>query len=71
MQLTVSVCRNVTYADLLERVIPPALSNFAEQNVNIRKSLPARYLDMTGVLECDYPLLKTGTIKYAFHEFYV
>ncbi|VDN83547.1 unnamed protein product [Brugia pahangi] len=67
LHLTVSVCRNVTYADLLERVIPPALSNFAEQNVNIRKSLPARYLDMTGVLECDYPLLKTGTIK--LHRF--
>uniref|UniRef100_A0AAF5RVS9 Bifunctional lysine-specific demethylase and histidyl-hydroxylase n=1 Tax=Wuchereria bancrofti TaxID=6293 RepID=A0AAF5RVS9_WUCBA len=67
LHLTVSVCRNVTYADLLERVIPPALSNFAEQNVNIRKSLPARYLDMTGVLECDYPLLKTGTVK--LHRF--
>ncbi|VDO28304.1 unnamed protein product [Onchocerca flexuosa] len=63
LHLTVSVCRNVTYADLLERVVPLALSSFAEQHVNIRKSLPAGYLDMTGVLECDYPLFKTGALK--------
>ncbi|KAM3718117.1 Bifunctional lysine-specific demethylase and histidyl-hydroxylase NO66 [Dirofilaria immitis] len=63
LHLTISVCRNVTYADLLERVIPPALSNFAEQHINIRKSLPAGYLDMMGVLECDYPLFKTGALK--------
>uniref|UniRef100_A0A8R1TVM9 Bifunctional lysine-specific demethylase and histidyl-hydroxylase n=1 Tax=Onchocerca volvulus TaxID=6282 RepID=A0A8R1TVM9_ONCVO len=63
LHLTVSVCRNVTYADLLERVIPLALSSFAEQHVNVRKSLPAGYLDITGVLECNYPLLKTGALK--------
>lgn len=71
LHLTVSVCRNVTYADLLERIIPPALSNFAEQHVNIRKSLAVGYLDMTGVLECDYPLFKTGGVKYAFNESYI
>ncbi|EFO28064.1 hypothetical protein LOAG_00418 [Loa loa] len=67
LHLTVSVCRNVTYADLLERIIPLAISNFAEQHVNIRRSLPAGYLDMTGVLECDYPLFKTGAVK--LHRF--
>ncbi|KAL3984786.1 Cupin family protein [Acanthocheilonema viteae] len=63
LHLTVSVCRNVAYVDLLEHIIPAALSNFAEQHAKIRKSLPVGYLDMTGVLECDYPLFKVGTLK--------
>ncbi|CAG9535774.1 unnamed protein product [Cercopithifilaria johnstoni] len=67
LHLTVSVCRNVAYADLLEHIIPAALSNFADQHVSIRKSLPAGYLDMTGVLKCNYPLFKTGTMK--LHRF--
>uniref|UniRef100_A0A0R3RQS8 Bifunctional lysine-specific demethylase and histidyl-hydroxylase n=1 Tax=Elaeophora elaphi TaxID=1147741 RepID=A0A0R3RQS8_9BILA len=67
LHLTVSVCRNVAYADLLEHIIPAALSNFAEQNMKIRKSLPAGYLDMMGVLECSYPLFETGTKK--LHRF--
>ncbi|VDK85470.1 unnamed protein product [Litomosoides sigmodontis] len=63
LHLTISVCRNVAYVDLLEHIIPDALSNFAEQHINIRRSLPTGYLDMTGVLKCDYPLFKTGTVK--------
>uniref|UniRef100_A0A915Q011 Bifunctional lysine-specific demethylase and histidyl-hydroxylase n=1 Tax=Setaria digitata TaxID=48799 RepID=A0A915Q011_9BILA len=64
LHLTVSVCRNVAYADLLGHIIPPAVFNFAEQHVNIRKSLPVGYLDMAGVLQRKYPLVKTGAVKF-------
>ncbi|VDN06892.1 unnamed protein product [Thelazia callipaeda] len=54
LHLTISVGRNITYADLLEEIVPPAISIFANKQVDIRKSLPLRYLDMTGVLDCNY-----------------
>ncbi|VDK39422.1 unnamed protein product, partial [Gongylonema pulchrum] len=64
LHLTVSVCRKVTYADLLERFIPPAITSFAEQKRKMRESLPVGYVEMASVLGSQYPISKSAITKY-------
>ncbi|WKY14004.1 hypothetical protein Q1695_004663 [Nippostrongylus brasiliensis] len=56
LHITISSGRLWTFADLLEKVVPEAVSAMARNSWKMRKSLPVGMLDMNGVAEIDYRL---------------
>lgn len=53
LHVTVSVCRRVSYADLLDKLVPELLDVVADQQVKMRQSLPVNALDFAGVADAD------------------
>nr|CDJ93150.1 Cupin 4 domain containing protein [Haemonchus contortus] len=56
LHITISSGRLWTFADLLEKLVPEAVSTLAKNRWKMRKSLPVGMLDMNGVAEIDYRL---------------
>ncbi|KAH7730243.1 CBN-JMJC-1 protein [Aphelenchoides avenae] len=54
LHLTVSVCREFSFTNLLESLVPELVSGVAQQLTQMRRSLPPSMLDMAGVLEANY-----------------
>ncbi|KAK6045515.1 cupin family protein [Cooperia oncophora] len=54
LHITISSGRLWTFADLLEKIVPEAVSTLAKNRWKMRKSLPVGMLDMNGVAEIDY-----------------
>ncbi|PIO60470.1 cupin family protein [Teladorsagia circumcincta] len=54
LHITISSGRLWTFADLLEKIVPEAVTSLAKNRWKLRKSLPVGMLDMNGVAEIDY-----------------
>ncbi|KAK6015611.1 cupin family protein, partial [Ostertagia ostertagi] len=54
LHITISSGRLWTFADLLEKIVPEAVTTLAKNRWKMRKSLPVGMLDMNGVAEIDY-----------------
>ncbi|CAJ0961064.1 unnamed protein product, partial [Mesorhabditis belari] len=52
--VTISVGRHHSFADMLEKLMPIALTQLGDKRVKLRQGLPPGYLDMTGIAELDY-----------------
>ncbi|KRT78949.1 hypothetical protein AMK59_6874, partial [Oryctes borbonicus] len=50
LHITVSVYQHTAYVDLLEKLLPIALKNASENDVDFRKGLPLNYLKHVGVV---------------------
>uniref|UniRef100_A0A914X7S5 Bifunctional lysine-specific demethylase and histidyl-hydroxylase n=1 Tax=Plectus sambesii TaxID=2011161 RepID=A0A914X7S5_9BILA len=66
LHVTVSVCRRVSYADLLDKLVPDLLDVVADQRVELRRSLPVNALNFAGVADADLRTEKYGTERKAF-----
>ncbi|GMS79167.1 hypothetical protein PENTCL1PPCAC_1342, partial [Pristionchus entomophagus] len=65
LHVTVSVGRQWTFSNLLQKMLPAAMEAFTMDRVKLRKQLPAGLLDMTGVAELpdDYPMAEAAESK--------
>ncbi|KJH50327.1 cupin family protein [Dictyocaulus viviparus] len=56
LHLTISSGRHWSFVDLMDKLVPEAITNLAANHSKIRKSLPIGMLDMGGVADIDYHL---------------
>ncbi|GMR57866.1 hypothetical protein PMAYCL1PPCAC_28061, partial [Pristionchus mayeri] len=65
LHVTVSVGRQWTAANLLQKLLPPALEAFTAARTKLRRQLPPGLLDMTGVADLpgEYPLEEAAESK--------
>lgn len=52
--VTVSMCRQHSYANLLEQTMPALVERLAASDVRLRRALPPHLHDITGVADVDY-----------------
>lgn len=52
--VTVSVCRQFTYYDFINKTMPQLLEQLMQNFVDFRKGLPSFFYDMSGVADINY-----------------